>query len=121
MCEGMAMEVGEVGRDSSLEGSEGGRGARYPWPGHRAAPRADHRLGWEHIGPAWGPLTHLGNPDNVRLLDEPGRLVIGIGHQDHDFFCHLRRGRGKRDRSWSSETFQMMKGQWLLMPPSICF
>lgn len=57
-------------------------------------------LGWECIGLASGPLAYLRDLDNVGLLDETGGLVIGIGHQDGDFFCHLRRGKG--DRNWGS-------------------
>lgn len=45
-------------------------------------------------GRRWPCLTHLGHQDDVRLLGEPGRLIIGVGHQDRDLFCHLRRGRG---------------------------
>ena len=71
-------------------------------------------LGQECIDPAWWPLAHLGNLDNVGLLDEPGCLVIGISHQDSDFFRHLRRGKG--DRCWSIETFWVIKGQWPLTP-----
>lgn len=52
-------------------------------------------LGWECIGATWWPLAHLGNLDNIGLLDEPGCLIIGISHQNRDFFCHLRRSKGR--------------------------
>lgn len=39
--------------------------------------------------PSRGSLTYLWNPDDVRLLDEPGCFIIGICHQYHDFLCHL--------------------------------
>lgn len=52
----------------------------FPWPGHRSVQRTGHRSGWEGINTARGPLAHLGNLDNVGLLDKPGRLVIGISN-----------------------------------------
>lgn len=87
---------------------------RVPWDRSQGSPEGGRASGWERIGSTVGPLAHLRDLDSVGLLDETGGLVIGIGHQDRDFFCHLRRGKG--DRSWGSETFWATKGQWPLIP-----
>lgn len=57
--------------------------ARPPQP--QRAGRVWGRNAWAHV--------HLRNLDRVRLLEEPGCLVIDISHQDHDFLCHLMRGK----------------------------
>lgn len=64
------------------------------------------------MGSVYGSLTHLRDLNNIGLLDEPGRLIVGISHQYHDLFCHLRRGKG----SWASSETSVIKGQWPLMP-----
>lgn len=54
------------------------------------SPRGQAGSGQDCMGPSLGQV-HLRNLDRVRLLEEPGCLVIDISHQDHDFLRHLRR------------------------------
>lgn len=84
-----------------------------PWARPRQPQRADRVWGRNAWALPWAQV-HLRNLDSVRLLEEPGCLVIDISHQDHDFLCHL--GRGKWDRNWGSEAFWVIKGQWPLVP-----
>jgi hypothetical protein len=103
--EGMVAEVGEDTEVRALWRAVG----MGKWSVLQAvAPESGMGLSGS-ISPAQQPLTHLRNQDDIRLLDKPGRFIISIGDQDHDFFCHLRRGRSE-----GSKTFSGIKEWWPL-------